>query len=407
MHVVVLGAGVIGVTTAYYLSEQGHSVTVVDRADAIAAGASGGNGGQLSYSFTDAMASPALLSKLPKILAGLDPAFLVRPPLNNQLIRWGLGFLRQCTTHRNQQNTISILQLALRSAGLLAKLRSETSIEFSFRQAKKLVMLPGQDALAGAEEACELKRQYGCDVGGITLEQALGIEPALTHMKNEYAGAIYSESDEVGDTLAFTSRLGQWLTENRDTEFCFNTTVRDIVTRNGQLVAVETDSGALKPDAVVVCLGAWSNRFLQALGVRTKIYPMRGYSVTLPTLDTSNSVSITDLTNKMVFSRLGEHIRIAGLADFVGYRTGKDGERTQTLLDTARRIAPAIADYNTNSKSEWGGFRPMTPDSQPLIGPSAIKGVYLNTGHGMLGWTLACASSHDVVASLKDTHGHK
>ena len=163
---------------------------------------------------------------------------------------------------------------------------------------------------------------------------------------------------------------------------------------------METDSGTVRADAVVVCLGAWSSQLLDPLGIKTNIYPMRGYSVTLPACDTSNSVSISDPGYKMVFSRLGDKMRIAGFADFVGYRTGMDQARAKTLLETARQIAPAIADYDVSSAGEWGGFRPMTPDSRPLIGPSAVEGIHLNTGHGMLGWTLACASGHDVAAGI-------
>ena len=400
MRVVVLGAGVVGVTTAYYLSERGHSVTVVDRAESVASGASAGNGGQLSYSFTDAMASPALLSKFPKMMAGLDPAFYVRPPLNTQLACWGQAFLRQCSGHQNRQNTIAILQLALRSASLMTELRTQTGLKFSFREAGKLVLLAGKAALTEAAQVCTLKRQYGCDARVVTFAQAAEIEPALNHLENEYAGAVYSKSDQVGDSLEFTTGLSQWLTSNRETDFRLNTTVQKIVTRDNRLAAVETDQGTLQADAVVVCMGAWSKKLLDPLGIKTNIYPMRGYSLTLPAGESSNSVSITDPGCKIVFSRLGDDIRIAGFADFVGFRTDMDATRAQKLYETARTIAPAIANYDVSSTGEWGGFRPMTPDSRPLIGPSSVDGVHLNTGHGMLGWTLACASGHDVAAGV-------
>ena len=400
MHVVVLGAGVIGVTTAYYLAERGHRVTVIDRADSVADGASAGNGGQLSYSFTDAMAGPALLSKIPKMMSGLDPAFHVRPPLNSQLVCWGQAFLRQCSGHQNRQNTTAVLQLALRSATLMSELRSQVELEFSFRQAGKLVMLDNHGALTEAASLCKLKRQFGCDARVVTFAEAVEIEPALNHMTNPYAGAVYSENDQVGDSLEFTSGLGQWLSANREIEFTMNTKVQKIVVSGRKLAAIETDQGDLQADAVVVCLGAWSNQLLDPIGIRTNIYPMRGYSLTLPTIETSNSVSISDPGYKVVFSRLGDNMRIAGFADFVGYRTGRDQSRVKKLLETVRNIAPVIADYDVSNTAEWGGFRPMTPDSRPLIGPSSIDGIHLNTGHGMLGWTLACASAHDVAAGI-------
>ena len=282
----------------------------------------------------------------------------------------------------------------------MTDLRVSTSLEFSHRRAAKLVMMNGPKALEEARAVCEVKNRFGCDAQPITMGQALEIEPALDHMKNNYAGAVYSQSDEVGDSQVFTSRLGQWLVENHDTEFLMNTTVREITTMSGKLEAVETDRGTLKPDAVVVCLGAWSYGLLRRLGIGGSIYPMRGYSVTLPSIETSNSVSITDPGSKTVFSRLGDQIRIAGFADFVGYRTTKDETRIETLIETARRTAPAIADFTVKSTHPWGGFRPMTPDSQPIVGPSAIEGVHLNTGHGMLGWTLACVSGHKVATGI-------
>jgi len=400
MHVVVLGAGVVGVTTAYYLTERGHSVTVVDRAGAVASGASAGNGGQLSYSFTDAMASPALLSKVPKMMSGLDPAFHVRPPLDSQLFCWGSAFLRQCSGHQNRQNTIAVLRLALRSAELMTALRKRTGVEFSFRRAGKLVMLSGQDAMQEAAKTCTLKHQHGCDARLVTFAEAVEMEPALAHMEPEYAGAVYSENDQVGDSLEFTSGLSRWLMENHGTVFRLNTTVNRIVTRERKFEALETDQGDITADAVVVSLGAWSSVLLSPLGIRTNIYPMRGYSVTLPACETSNTVSISDTGYKMVFSRIGDRMRIAGFADFVGYKTNGDHQRVQVLMQTARKIAPAIARYDADDIGEWGGFRPMTPDSRPLVGPTAIHGIHLNSGHGMLGWTLACVTGHDVAAGI-------
>ena len=400
MHVVVLGAGVIGVTTAYYLSQNGHRVTVLDSAGELASGASAGNGGQLSYSFTDAMASPALLTKMPRLMMGLDPAFHIRPPVNSHLVRWGLSFLRQCTASQNRENTTAILKLALRSADLMSEIRSSIPLDFSFRRAGKLVMLATQASVQEAEALCELKRSHGCEVSVVSYKRAVEIEPAVKLMRHHYLGAVYSEHDEVGNSQSFTTGLGRWLSENRDVEFRLDTEVNNIIARNNALQGIDTSRGRLDTNAIVVCMGSWSGKVLRPLGIRTNIYPMRGYSMTLPAVEGSNHVSITDPGSKMVFSRLGDQMRIAGFADFVGYRTTKDHERVQDLLATARKVAPAIADYEADSIHEWGGFRPLTPDSRPVAGPSKIHGLHLNTGHGMLGWTLACATSHDVAAGI-------
>jgi D-amino-acid dehydrogenase len=219
-------------------------------------------------------------------------------------------------------------------------------------------------------------------------------------MDNGYAGAVYSSHDEVGNSQSFTEGLAHWLAEYRNVEFLLGRDIRRIATAGGKLKAIETGQGALAADAVVVSMGAWSSQLLRPLGIAANIYPMRGYSVTLPAIGTSNNTSITDPGSKTVFSRLGDEVRIAGFADFIGYRTDKDQQRARELLETARCTAPKIADFDAEQVAEWGGFRPMTPDSRPLLGPSKVAGVHLNTGHGMLGWTLACASAEQVAAGI-------
>jgi len=401
MHVMVLGAGVVGITTAYYLTERGHSVTVVERADDVACGASGANGGQLSYSFTDAMASPALLSKLPWFVSGQDSAFKVRPPVSELPLCWGWAFLQQCTAQNARENTLAVLEMALRSSALINELQSKLALDFSFRRAGKLVLINGRAELQAADKMCTIKRQHGSDVRVVSAEQALEIEPALSHMKTTPAAAVYSESDSVGDANRFTSQLGQWLGSQRSVDIRLGTTVRRINTSSGKFQSIETDDGSINADAVVVCMGAWSEKILKPLRVAANIYPVRGYSLTLPTGDKANNVSISDLENKMVYTRMGEQIRIAGFADFVGFNTDGDKQRTRKLLDTARHFAPQLANYTGDDLNQWGGFRPLTPNSQPLVGATKVKGVYLNTGHGMLGWTLACAAGHDVAASIQ------
>ena len=346
------------------------------------------------------MANPAMLPKLPGVLTGRDPALFAKPMLDPQLACWGLAFLGQCTASGARRNTLAVLQLALRSRTLMDELRERVPLAFSFRRAGKLVMLSTGEQVKAAEDTCAAKRQHGCDVELISTEEACQIEPALTHMKRDYVGAVHSVGDEVGDALAFSEQLTRWLASNTNTEVKLGTNIRRITARQGKLATVETDRETLCPDAVVVCLGAWSGKLLKPLGVRSNIYPIRGYSITLPANDTSNSTSLTDLGNKIVFSRLGEQVRIAGFADFVGFDTRLDGKRTRELLDTVKRIAPRIADYDTDSIHEWGGFRPVTPDSRPTVGVTPVSGVYQNTGHGMLGWTLACVTGHELASRI-------
>ena len=400
MRVAVLGAGVIGVTTAYYLAERGHSVTVFDRAADVALETSYANGAQLSYSYTDAMARPEFVRKIPGLMLGLDPAVRVRSLGNLSLYPWGLRFLAQCTTARAQANTLAVLKTALRSRDLMANLQQRLKLKFAHRQAGKLVLLADDAAVTGARQRAEMKRSCGCETRVLTPAEAIEREPALVAMDREFAGAVYSDSDEVGDPLDFSVELARWLVANRQVELRLSEHVTGICSKRNRLTGVHTRQGERQFDAAVVCLGPWSATLLKPLGIDPHIYPVRGYSITLPAGEHAPSVSITSLKHRMVFSRVGEEVRIAGFADFLGSDTRRDEQRVTTLLNTALHFAPMAADYGARDKQPWGGFRAMTPSGRPLVGTTRMPGLFVNVGHGMLGWTLACATAHDVAAAV-------
>lgn len=402
MRVHVLGAGVAGVTTAYYLSRIGCDVTVVDRAAAAGAGATFANGGQLSYSFTDSLAKPAFITALPGLLLGRDPALKI--DLDADLLRWGLHFLRQCTRRQARENTVAVLRLAMRSAELMRELRQALPFDFSHRSAGKLVMLRGEEELDAARAGAALKREHGCDTEILTFEEAVGIEPALADMQVRWRGAVYSERDEVADAHEFVVGLVQWLEQRGDAEFRFGTSVEDIVVDRGRAMAVRINGDCHDTEAVVVCLGAWSTSLLKRAGVALPVYPVRGYSLTLPPGTATPAVSVTALSDRVLFSRINGYLRVAGFADFLGFDDKSDASRTRLLCDSARRIAPLAADYSVDNLFPWAGLRPMTPDGRPCVGPTRIPGLYTNTGHGMLGWTLACASAADVAGSVARQH---
>lgn len=400
MRVAVLGAGVVGIVTAYYLSERGHAVTVIERADDVAGGASHANGGQLSYSFTDALATPDIVRKLPGLLLNRDPAIRFRAAPSLALLRWSGAFLRQCTRRRARKNTTAVLQLAMRSSVLMDDLMNCVPLEFAFRRAGKLVLLSNNGELASATRSAALKTEFDCPTSVLTFAEACETEPALADMCDRYIAAVYSRNDHVADARAFTSGLAGWLQAQDSVSIRLNEPVTRIVTNGNKVDAIATDRGEYPVDAAVVCLGTGSAGLLQRLGIDPSIYPIRGYSMTLPPGENAPSVSITDLSHKIVFSRLGESVRIAGFADFVDFDTREDRARIDTLQDIARRVAPSAANYDVADIHGWAGVRPMTPDSRPRVGPTAINGLYLNTGHGMLGWTLACVTGHDVAAAV-------
>ena len=402
MRVIVLGAGVVGVTTAYYLSRLDCDVTVVDRAPAVGSGATFGNAGQLSYSFTDSLAKPAFLAQLPRLLLGRDPQSQVR--LSPDLINWGMRFVAQCTTRRAQQNTLAVLDIALRSAQLMTELRDELDLDFAFRPAGKLVLLSDEAQRAAAQAASELKSERGCETTIVSRREAIDIEPALDDMSEEFIAAVYSDGDDVADSNRFTAALTGWLESQTAAEFRLDSSVSNLLMRRGRACGVATNDDEIEADAIVVCLGAWSHELLRTAGINPHIYPVRGYSITLPPGPSAPAVSMTALRHKLVYSRINGSIRIAGFADFLGFDASADADRARALLRSAQQLAPQAADYDADDAMVWGGFRPMTPDGRPQVGPTRIDGLYLNTGHGMLGWTLACATGHDAARAIAHIH---
>lgn len=400
MQVAVLGAGVVGITTAYYLLRQGHDVTVVDRENSVAAGCSFANGAQLSYSYVDAMASPSFLARVPGLLAGIERAIRIRPPLDGHMLRWGSAFVAECSSSRAAGNTAANLELAARSRHLLAELRRTLPDSFDHREAGKLVLLTKPKDVENARRASDVKASFGCDANVITMDEATAIEPAVAHMAGDYCGAVWSPGDDVGDAGRFTRVLAETIAADSRCRMRLGAEVEGLVIRDGQIGGVRTDAGQLDADAVVVCLGSWSPALLRPLDIRLPIVPARGYSLTLEPGAHATSVSITDFSSRFVISRIGERVRVAGFADFFGFDTTRDQRRIAALLETAATKAPGAADYQSVPDHAWGGFRPLTPNGQPIIGPTRIDGLYLNTGHGSFGWTLACASGDSIARQI-------
>jgi D-amino-acid dehydrogenase len=374
-------------------------VTVVEQAQSVAAGTSHANAGQLSYSFTDALGRPDFLRKLPGLMLGRDPGVLFRVRPSASFLRWGRAFLSQCTSRRARENTIAVLQLAMRSSRLLDELLQAVPLEFSFARAGKLVLLSGPEEVQSARRTVALKKEHGCATELLTRSEALGIEPALGDMRSDVTAAIYSRNDHVADARLFTQGLADHLRAERAAEFRMGETVTEVVVEMGRVRRVVTDRQEYPVDAVVVCLGTGSAKLLLPLGIDPAIYPVRGYSLTLPPGTSAPSASVSDLQHRIVLSRLGQSIRVAGFADFVDLETRHDEARLDALVALARRVAPLAADYRAQDMQRWAGFRPMTPDGRPRVGSTPIEGLVLNTGHGMLGWTLACATG-DAVAEL-------
>lgn len=396
MKIAVIGAGVVGVTTAYMLAQQGHEISVFDREPAAAQESSFANGGQLSYGFASPMGSPALVRKIPGILFGTDPAFRLPSIITLDFIRWSMKFLAHCRQNKSRKDADQLSELAAHSAKVFENILAETEFEFGHRKANKLVLVKTQNDLeqfrASMVDAPKdaLKR-------ALTWDECLDLEPTLEAYKGEAAGGIWVDGDEVGDAAKFSEQLVDVCSKQFGVRFCFNANVTKVesIGAGGHAVTLSNDEQH-DFDAVVFCTGVAGTKLLQQLNLSLPIYPVMGYSLTAPIGPHAPEVAVTDAGHKIVFSRIGDQVRIAGFADFGIASEERRRQRIQELIKTARHLVPDVADYS-QIKSTWIGARPATPSSLPIVGQSKIPGVYLNMGHGMFGWTLSAGAAQKLA----------
>lgn len=399
-----LGAGVVGTTTAWYLARAGHEVTVVDRQAQAGMETSFANGGQISVSHAEPWANPHVFSRFRQWLGREDAPLLWRWRADPAQLAWGLRFLGQCLPGATRRNMAAIVALALYSRQQLGLLRSELDLQYDQLQRGILHFYTDPGEFAAASEAARLMRAQGVDRDTLDVDGCLQIEPALADARHLLVGGDYTRSDESGDAHLFTRALAGKASA-AGVAFRFGLHIEKLATGGRQVagVVVGDSAGAelLTADAYVVALGSYSPCLLRPLGIRVPVYPAKGYSATLTLADDSHapSVSITDDERKLVFSRLGNRLRVAGTAEFNGYDLSADPVRCQALLDRTRQLFPKLA--VEGEPAFWCGLRPATPSNVPLIGRSRLSNLWLNTGHGTLGWTMACGSG----AALADLVG--
>jgi D-amino-acid dehydrogenase len=396
MQVAVLGAGVIGLTTAWALVERGHDVTIVDRQPFAGLETSFGNGAQLSYAYVAPLASASILAKLPSLLLSRDGPICIRPSLDPAFIRWGIDFLRACNAGTERQTTLAQLALAHLSRLEMERLRQALSLDFGLTQSGKLVVFRSKASFATARQGAETLRRAGVEQEIASPERCLEIEPALRMAPDALAGGIFTPSEEAGDCAAFCSALAAVLARHPNVTWRMNTVIQAPVVEHGKLKAIVTNTGDIAADAFVLSLAIGSASFARAAGFHLPIQPMKGYSLTIAPAAGARTLtrSVTDFDNKTVFAPLrsaaASMIRVAGIADFVGTDLSLDVRR----LDVVRRLARTTLDLDTSGDDRpWAGLRPATPDSRPIIERSPIHNLIVNSGHGGLGWTLACGSA--------------
>jgi D-amino-acid dehydrogenase len=402
MNVLVLGAGVVGVTSAWYLAADGHAVTVVDRQPGAGLETSFANGGQISVSQAEPWANPEAPAKIVRWLGDESAPLLFRPMLSPRQWRWGLRFLYECLPGRTRDNTVQILRLAIYSGAQLKQLRDQSGVRYDHLERGILQLYFDAREFEVARARAELIRRGGVELLVKSAEQCVEIEPALAHSSVRPAGGTYAPGDESGDAHLFTRNLAE-ICARRGVTFCYDASVERIEADSERVRAVHVTRGGacvrMEADAVLVCLGVQSPFLLEPLGARLPVYPVKGYSVTIPVArpDLAPSVCITDETHKMAVTRLGDRLRVAGTAELNGYDTSVNEVRCGALLERARQLFPEAGDLDRAQK--WAGLRPATPGNVPVIGRTRLPNLFLNTGHGTLGWTL-CAGSGRSIADI-------
>jgi len=396
MKVIVLGAGVIGTIAAWFLSKAGHEVTVIDRQPVAGNETSFANGGQISVSHAEPWANPSAPLKVLKWLARDDAPLLFRPRFDTAQWRWCAQFMLECLPARTRHNITQIVRLGLYSRATLQALRAETDIAYDHLQRGILHFYTDQREFDAAVEPAQVMRDHGCEIDMIDADGCVRIEPALASARSRLVGGSFTASDESGDAHKFSIELAK-LAAARGVRFLTGTRILGLTRADDRIESVRVVDAdgipaTVTADAYVMALGSYSPLLLKAVGIRAPVYPAKGYSITLPVgpQHTAPQVSLTDDEYKIVFSRLGDRLRCAGTAELNGYNTDLNEVRCRAIVDRLFSLFPEAGDRS--QVRYWTGLRPATPSNVPLIGRSAIGNLYLNTGHGTLGWTHACGS---------------
>ena len=391
MKITILGSGVIGTTSAYYLAKAGHEVTVLERQPGPALETSFANAGEVSPGYSAPWAGPGVPVKAIKWLLMHHSPLVIKPMLDWAMWRWGLGMLRNCTEARYRVNKARMVRLAEYSRDCMVQLRADTDIVYDERMQGTLQLFRTQKQLDGTAKDVEILQQYGVPYQLLDRTGYLQYEPALADVKEKFVGALRLPGDETGDCFLFTNRLAE-MAKALGVQFRFGVNIQGLQADGGGLSGVQTDTGLVTSDRYLLALGSYSAQMLAPVGLKVPIYPVKGFSITVPITDAAKSPesTIMDETHKVAVTRLGDRIRVGGTAQLSGFDLKLDASRRKTLEHVCTDLFPRGGDV---SRADfWTGLRPMTPDGTPIIGPTRIPNLWLATGHGTLGWTMAAGT---------------
>ncbi len=400
MKVLVLGAGVAGVAAAWYLWRDGHEVTVLERHGAVALETSFANGGQLSYSYVAPLASPAVIPKIPPWLLRADSPLKFVPELDADQWRWIAAFLRACNQRQSDLTTQRLLRLSFFSRSLLHQLLREHAIAFDYVHNGKLVVHTEAGAFTSAVRLLDYQRSLGCEQYALTRGETVAVEPALASFARPIIGAIHTPSEEAGDCFEFCNQLARIMSAGPNAvAFRFGVEVHRLLPLGARLMGVETSQGVFEADRYVLALGTSAAALVKPLGIYLPVFPLKGYSLSLPITDEAAAprASVTDYQRKVVYARIGNDLRVAGMADLAGRRAEIDTRRIAQLESEARAAFPGASDFSR--LQPWCGMRPATPRGTPVLGATPYGNLLLDAGHGALGFTLALGTGR-VVADL-------
>ncbi|MBO4119769.1 D-amino acid dehydrogenase [Cupriavidus gilardii] len=390
MRVLVLGSGVIGVTSAWYLARAGHEVTVIDREAAPALGTSFANAGQISPGYASPWAAPGVPLKAIKWMFQQHAPLSIRPDGTLFQLQWMWQMLMNCSADRYAVNKERMVRLAEYSRDCIRALRAETGIAYEGRQQGTLQVFRTDEQLEGAAKDIAVLEEAGVPYQLLSREDLAASEPALAAVSHKLTGGLRLPNDETGDCQLFTQRLAA-MAEGLGVQFLYNRSIDGLMTQGSAVTGAIVGGEPIFADAVVVALGSWSTPFVKEF-VRIPVYPLKGFSITVPMTDAERSPvsTVLDETYKVAITRFDDRIRVGGMAQIVGYDRSLDPAKRRTLERVVTDLFPGSGDVAR--ASFWTGLRPMTPDGTPIVGPTPVKGLWLNTGHGTLGWTMACGS---------------
>lgn len=398
MKIAILGSGVIGVTSAWYLTEAGHEVTVIDRQDGPALETSFANAGEISPGYASPWAAPGIPMKAVKWLMMKHAPLILRPHADMAMLRWLVAMLGNCNARDYAINKSRMVRLAEFSRDCLIALRGKTGIRYDERSRGTLQLFREQKQLDGIGKDIAVLQADGVPFEVLDRAGCIAAEPGLAASTASIVGGLRLPNDETGDCFKFTNALAA-MAAAKGVEFRNGINIQRLIEEGGRIVRVETDAGSICADVFLVAMGSFSPQLVAPLGIRLPVYPVKGYSLTVPIVDEARAPvsTLLDESYKVAITRLGDRIRVGGMAEISGFSRDLPPERRATLEHSAGSLFPGGGDLE--AASFWCGLRPMTPDSTPVIGPTRIPNLFLNTGHGTLGWTMACGSAH-VIADL-------